>query len=376
MAIRYRKDRAAPWQVYWNNPHTNKRESKSFATQTDAKKYDSLVKHRLKHEPESFESESNEVPQDPDGLALDGLVYSYLRAKQFSPKNLRMTLYHVRSIIADIGPVLVTDLDKDLMRLAVQRQRERGVKQNTVNRRISIVKAALTWAEDAGLIPVNPVQRFSCPRGADNVIPPPTPREVEAILIVAPERIRRMVVLGVSLGVRVGEQELFAMRWADFDLTRQVVRVRTAKSKRDGKYRDLHIVDTLVPTLMAWREQDAAVGADHVIHWRGKPVGHVKRSWAAALQAAGITRRIRPYDLRHAFATYALDAGADPKAVAEVMGHTDMTMIHRHYQHVLGRQRKAVMSAAPVPDLGTYSGHIFDPIWAHFKVPSDKKGKQ
>jgi integrase len=372
MAIRFRPSRRAPWQVYWNNPHTGKRESRSFEHEADARRHDSLVKHRLKHEPETFEAEAPHEPHEP-GQSLEAMIYAYFRAKQFAPRNLRQSLFHARSILADIGPIQVLDLSKDLLRLAVQRQRERGLKQNTINRRISILKAALNWAEDEGLITANPVQRFSCPRGADEVIPPPTPREIEAILAVSPERIMRMVVLGVSLGIRIGERELFAMRWSDFDLSRQVVRVRTAKSKAEGKYRDLHLVDTLLPTLHVWQEQDIAAGIEHVINYKGRPVTHLKRSWAKTLKDAGITRRIRPYDLRHAFATYALDAGADPKAVAEVMGHADMAMIHRHYQHVLGRQRKAVMAAAPVPDLGTYSGHILEPKWAHFEVSGENK---
>ncbi|GAB1254497.1 hypothetical protein Defa_19840 [Desulfovibrio sp. TH_2024_36128] len=53
MAIRYRQGRASPWQCYWNNPFTGKRESESFVTQPEAEKHDSLIKHRLRFERES-----------------------------------------------------------------------------------------------------------------------------------------------------------------------------------------------------------------------------------------------------------------------------------------------------------------------------------
>lgn len=379
MAIRYRKDRKAPWQVYWNNPHSGRRESRSFEHEHDARKFDSLVKHRLRYEPETFESTEAPV-DDPAGLTLEALIYAYLKAKAMTPTNLKMTLYHVRSILGDIGPVLVADLSKDMLRLAVQRQKDRNVKPNTVNRRISIIKSALNWAEDEGMIPANPVPRFSCPRGPDLIIPPPTPSEVEAILAVAPDRILREVVLGVSMGMRIGPSELYGMRWADFDFGRRVVRVGTAKRKQQGKYRDLHLIDSLLPTLQAWWEADMPQGIETVIHFRGRPVQSLKKAWKSTLEAAGITRRIRQYDLRHAFATYALDRGADPKAIAEIMGHTDMAMIHRHYQHVLNRQRQAAMEAAPVPEtLGHISGHMdhdnSEAFWAHFDVSSDRKGQ-
>lgn len=64
---------------------------------------------------------------------------------------------------------------------------------------------------------------------------------------------------------------------------------------------------------------------------------------------AGITRRIRPYDLRHAFATEAIAAGADIGTVAKLMGHTDMNMILKHYQHVLSSQKRAAVEALPEP---------------------------
>ena len=41
MAIRYRKGRASPWQCYWNNPLTGKRECANFGTQHEAEKHDS-----------------------------------------------------------------------------------------------------------------------------------------------------------------------------------------------------------------------------------------------------------------------------------------------------------------------------------------------
>ena len=114
-----------------------------------------------------------------------------------------------------------------------------------------------------------------------------------------------------------------------------------------------------MPLLVEWKSE----GADYLFHDKGKPVRTLKKSWGSTLRKAGIIRRIRPYDLRHAFATYALDTGADPKAVSEVMGHSDMSMVHKHYQHVLSRQRKAVMDYAPLPSLGTSPGHTISPLW-------------
>ena len=94
---------------------------------------------------------------------------------------------------------------------------------------------------------------------------------------------------------------------------------------------------------------DRAQGAEYVIHFMGKPIKSIQRGWKAALRRAGIARNIRPYDLRHAFATEAIAAGADIGTVAKLMGHTSLTMILKHYQHVLNSQKVATMEAIPEP---------------------------
>ena len=65
------------------------------------------------------------------------------------------------------------------------------------------------------------------------------------------------------------------------------------------------------------------------------------------LGRAGINRRIRPYDLRHAFATELIAQGVDIGTVAKLMGHSSPNMIFQHYQFVLDKQKKAAVDALP-----------------------------
>ena len=95
MAIRERKGRAKPWQCYWNNPYTGKRESQSFATREEAEKEDSLVKHRLRFERESFKHENNEKEVNQE-ITLEQAFLLYLREKQFSGKTLEWQFYIMR----------------------------------------------------------------------------------------------------------------------------------------------------------------------------------------------------------------------------------------------------------------------------------------
>ena len=59
-----------------------------------------------------------------------------------------------------------------------------------------------------------------------------------------------------------------------------------------------------------------------------------------------ITRRIRPYDLRHNFITQALEAGADIKALSQIVGSRPETIM-RHYQHVSRELHRQTVAKIP-----------------------------
>ncbi len=82
-----------------------------------------------------------------------------------------------------------------------------------------------------------------------------------------------------------------------------------------------------------------------IIHFRKSQIQTVKTAWKRAKKKAGIKRRLRPYDCRHAFATELLRKGADLKATAEILGHTRTDTTTRIYQHTdLDLHRSAVNS--------------------------------
>jgi hypothetical protein len=58
------------------------------------------------------------------------------------------------------------------------------------------------------------------------------------------------------------------------------------------------------------------------------------REWAPAIEASGVRRPARIYDLRSTFASRALAAGVSAFELARVMG-TSVRMIERHYGALL-----------------------------------------
>lgn len=65
------------------------------------------------------------------------------------------------------------------------------------------------------------------------------------------------------------------------------------------------------------------------------------------MDSSSIHRRITPYSLRHAYATYSVQSGAKLKPLAKIMGHRNEIMILRTYQHVLDKDEREAVEAMP-----------------------------
>ena len=175
---------------------------------------------------------------------------------------------------------------------------------------------------------------------------------------------RLMAALMYGAGLRV--EETCKLRVQDLDFDALTIRIHGGKGDKD---RLCLMPELIVPHLrrqVAWRaalhDQDLAAGAGIVElpsrlakkypaaerelrwqflfpsqairdqrRWHAVPEG-VQKAMRAAVRAAGITKRVTPHTLRHAFATHALRAGNDIRTIQDLLGHEhiETTMIYLH----------------------------------------------
>ncbi len=154
-------------------------------------------------------------------------------------------------------------------------------------------------------------------------------------------RDRAILELLYASGLRVSE--LVGLDVADVDRGEATVRVL-------GKGRKERIVpygSKAAAALDAWQVQRGATRGPLFVNRRGGRLG-VRSVFAIVrrrAQAAGIMRRVGPHTLRHTFATHLLDAGADLRAIQELLGHSRLSTTQR-YTHVGSEQLMRIYDAA------------------------------
>ena len=346
MAIRYKKDNRS-YEVYWNNPYTHRRESKSFKTKKEAEKENSMVLYRLQYDKDSFKKDIT------DSILAKGtlseLWTAYLNEKQFSRVNLRAYSYHMKTALRLIGHITLDKLTFDDLSIVKDNLiRNNHISQATVHTRLVLLRALVYYAVEHNYM--KPIKFPRIPKANYQKFVPPTTEEISRIYKVAPEHIKRIIILGAFFGARVGRSELLQLTWDDVDISKKVLRIHGSHKNPNATYREVPIRDDLLNIILQWYEKDRELDTRYLVTYKGRQLSVFRNGWKATLARAGITRRIRPYDLRHAFGTELIANGADIGTVASLMGHSNPTMLLNHYQYVLDSQKVTAISKLPYVD--------------------------
>ena len=228
---------------------------------------------------------------------------------------------------------------------------------------------ALKMAVSLQLLSANPLTGLPMPKSTKRKFHPLTVEQALTYLEACQTKTYGLVLtLGLQTGLR--PEEYLGLKWSDIGLTkpkpadsvqgvltvRQVVQFRpgggwrweepkTAKGRRSvcfpfELYQQLqeHRRRQLERKLKcggAWNEADLVFCSS-----RGTPVlqNNLWRDHRVAVAAAGLPRNFRLYDLRHAFVTFSLLAGVDPKTVSAEAGHASVAFTMDNYGHVLQEQ--------------------------------------
>ena len=349
------------WRVRFR--HEGKNVAKTFATEEHARKWKALLDaagpaHALaaldSPAPTRPRTVSQQVAHHIDHLTAvtGGTKARYRRAAELSIDE------------DPIGRIPLHMLDRDAVALWVNRLTATGMAGKTIKNRHSLLSAAMASAVRDGLLPANPARGVRIPRTEHmrREMVTLAHEEFAQLLDHIPEGYRPLVILLVATGVRFGEATALTVGDVDLKGKRPSARIRQAwkytggngheigppKSRRST--RTVRIPPDAVPVLEPLVRGRPASAYLITTPTRGVPVrsNHFWEDvWAPAVHAfAGDTKRPegtwepgpgkhpRVHDLRHTFASWAIQGGVPLPVIQRQMGHESIQTTVDTYGHL------------------------------------------
>jgi integrase/recombinase XerC len=284
--------------------------------------------------------------------AVAAYVTHLRSARHASPHTVRAYTADLRQFLAFAGPGAPGSVRPATVRHWL-RALDGTCDRASIARKLAAVRGLFRFLVDTERATADPTLGIATPKTKKKLPAHLSLDEIDRLVVAPPGtgilglRDRAIIELLYSSGLRVSE--LVGLDWEGLDAEAGLVRVL-------GKGRKERVVPVGRPALRALSAYGAACAAD------GKPtIGPVflnarggrltARSVARLMErhvlVSGTTAKATPHALRHTFATHLLGAGADLRAIQELLGHASLSTTQR-YTHVdLRRLMEAYDRAHP-----------------------------
>ena len=231
----------------------------------------------------------------------------------------------------------------------------RGLSARSVRYTHAILSSALKQAVKWRLAGENPAQYVDLPKQQKKEMTALSEDEVRRFLEAAKTDCY-YVLFALMLGTGLRPGEVFGLKWIDLDAAKNKLTVQRAWARAGSGYkfkapknrksrRSVELPESLTGLLLSHRDTLAEGSELFFPNAAGNPISErnlTLRYFKPLLEAAGLSRAVRLYDLRHTHATLLLKAGVHPKIVSERLGHASITLTMDTYSHVLpGMQRES-----------------------------------
>ena len=224
-----------------------------------------------------------------------------------------------------------------------------GLSAKTVRNINQVISSALDLAVAQKIIPSNPTDACELPKVEHREMQTIPEEQLQAFLAEAKATgVYEMYYIELATGLRRGE--LLGLKWQDIDWKNGIIRVRRQIARVDGriveaplKTKNSYRTVTISPQAIEVLKQQKAKTHDQYVFPspNGGPISpdSVNNMLKRVLARAGIPE-VRFHDLRHTFATIALQNGVDIKTVSGMLGHFSAGFTLDTYAHVTTAAQK------------------------------------
>ncbi|MCB9245471.1 MAG: site-specific tyrosine recombinase XerD [Flavobacteriales bacterium] len=211
---------------------------------------------------------------------------------------------------------------------------ELGLSEKSQVRILSGIKAFFKFLEEEKEVTENPTTFLDAPKLSRKLPDVLDHHEIELLFqqidSVSPSGIRDRAMLEILYGSGLRVSELTNLKLEDLLFDEDLLKV-TGKGNRQrivplGRVSKLYVQSYLLEVRI--RQETRGESASFLfLNLRGKPLTrvYVFKLVKKLAEEAGIRKSISPHTLRHSFATVLVEAGADLRAVQQMLGHKNIT---------------------------------------------------
>ena len=253
----------------------------------------------------------------------------------------------------------ITTVDQMMVRSFIRDLYQKKAKKVTIARKLAAIRAFFKYLLRNGRVTANPAHLVHAPTPEKHI---PTVLSVDEMLSLLnisfkdePLELRNKGIseLFYSAGIRLSE--LAGLDIEDINFAQGLAKIR-------GKGRKERIVPIGGPAIssiqyyLKRRDELLKKGAEEAFHGRPLFLNNEGRRLTARsiarvvdriVMQSGIARKISPHSLRHSFATHLMDAGADLRAIQELLGHESLSTTQKYTSVSISRLMEVYDKAHP-----------------------------
>lgn len=274
---------------------------------------------------------ADDGPREPNEIGVGDVLAIYGDGHAPTVKDPERIAHTITALTGYFGAMRLSAVTPSACRDYVA---VRGVKPATARRELATLRAAINYAvKEQRLTRTVPVWLPQKPEGRDRWL---TKNEAARLLNSArtgdaKQRLHLPLFILIALYTGARKEAILSLRWPQVDLERGRIDFKGGRAKTKKGRALLPMPERLLPFLRyAWQRRASDTGT--VLHYDGRPVGSIKRSFATAVKNAGLAD-VTPHTLRHTCGTWLAQAGVDMFKIAGWLGQSHATTAELYSHH-------------------------------------------